>query len=175
MKGNWMLRGVTAISAQCYKIYHIYIAFIFVTLSWKMLFREFINSIMNNFSGTAVMSDFIESEAEESEEEFEEKDLKPKKTQRFMEDDGKIWIFWVWMCVSELRWCEPLMCHFSTDEEEEENTEDQDEQGNLRGLIDDGDEEVEEEDEEQEKNQSGGGSDSEEEVRHRRKKRSKFI
>lgn len=36
------------------------------------------------------MSDFIESEAEESEEEFEEKDLKPKKTQRFMEDDGKI-------------------------------------------------------------------------------------
>lgn len=33
------------------------------------------------------MSDFIESEAEESEEEFEEKDLKPKKTQRFMEDD----------------------------------------------------------------------------------------
>lgn len=36
------------------------------------------------------MSDFIESEAEESEEEFEEKDLKPKKTQRFMEDDGKM-------------------------------------------------------------------------------------
>lgn len=35
----------------------------------------------------ADMSDFIESEAEESEEEFEEKDLKPKKTQRFMEDD----------------------------------------------------------------------------------------
>lgn len=36
------------------------------------------------------MSDFIESEAEESEEEFEEKDLKPKKTQRFMEEDGEI-------------------------------------------------------------------------------------
>lgn len=36
------------------------------------------------------MSDFIESEAEESEEEFEEKDLKPKKTQRFLEDDGKV-------------------------------------------------------------------------------------
>ncbi|KAK0152744.1 Transcription elongation factor SPT6 [Merluccius polli] len=64
------------------------------------------------------MSDFIESEAEESEEEFEEKDLKPKKTQRFLEDD---------------------------DEEEEENTEDQDERGNLRGLIDDGEEEEEEE------------------------------
>lgn len=38
------------------------------------------------------MSDFIESEAEESEEEFEEKDLKPKKTQRFMEEDGEIWV-----------------------------------------------------------------------------------
>lgn len=36
------------------------------------------------------MSDFIESEAEESEEEFAEKDLKPKKTQRFMEEDGEI-------------------------------------------------------------------------------------
>uniref|UniRef100_A0A671QEK1 Transcription elongation factor SPT6 n=1 Tax=Sinocyclocheilus anshuiensis TaxID=1608454 RepID=A0A671QEK1_9TELE len=64
------------------------------------------------------MSDFIESEAEESEEEFEEKDLKPKKQQRFMEDDEE--------------------------EEEEENTEDQDEHGNLRGLIDDGDVEEEE-------------------------------
>lgn len=41
-------------------------------------------------TGLANMSDFIESEAEESEEEFEEKDLKPKKTQRFMEDDGKM-------------------------------------------------------------------------------------
>lgn len=43
----------------------------------------------------ADMSDFIESEAEESEEEFEEKDLKPKKTQRFMEDDddGKSSVF----------------------------------------------------------------------------------
>lgn len=36
------------------------------------------------------MSDFIEREAEESEEELEEKDLKPKKTQRFMEEDGEI-------------------------------------------------------------------------------------
>lgn len=42
------------------------------------------------FLETAAMSDFIESEAEESEEEFEEKDLKPKKTQRFMEEDGEI-------------------------------------------------------------------------------------
>lgn len=47
---------------------------------------------------TATMSDFIESEAEESEEEFEEKDLKPKKTQRFMEEDGEIGLvkFWIW-------------------------------------------------------------------------------
>ncbi|XP_074468063.1 transcription elongation factor SPT6 [Sebastes fasciatus] len=103
------------------------------------------------------MSDFIESEAEESEEEFAEKDLKPKKTQRFMEED---------------------------DEEEEENTEDQDERGNLRGLIDDGDEEGEEEEEGGGGGGGGGeegggrrasaseaGSDSEEEVRHRRKKR----
>lgn len=42
------------------------------------------------FLEVRVMSDFIESEAEESEEEFEEKDLKPKKTQRFMEEDGEI-------------------------------------------------------------------------------------
>lgn len=54
------------------------------------MFRKFANIIVHFFAGTAVMSDFIESEAEESEEEFEEKDLKPKKTQRFMEDDGKI-------------------------------------------------------------------------------------
>lgn len=47
------------------------------------------------------MSDFIESEAEESEEEFEEKDLKPKKTQRFMEEDGKIGIVQLWVCASE--------------------------------------------------------------------------
>lgn len=54
-----------------------------------LMFRKLPNNIVHFFSGTAVMSDFIESEAEESEEEFEEKDLKPKKTQRFMEDDGK--------------------------------------------------------------------------------------
>ncbi|NP_660094.1 transcription elongation factor SPT6 [Danio rerio] len=90
------------------------------------------------------MSDFIESEAEESEEEFEEKDLKPKKTQRFMEED---------------------------EEEEEENTEDQDEHGNLRGLIDDDDVE-EEEEEERGEPPAGEDSDSGEEVRHRRRKRS---
>ncbi|MEQ2187721.1 Transcription elongation factor SPT6, partial [Goodea atripinnis] len=34
------------------------------------------------------MSDFIDSEAEESEEEYEESNLKPKKTQRFLGDDA---------------------------------------------------------------------------------------
>lgn len=48
------------------------------------------NNMALSFAETRNMSDFIESEAEESEEEFEEKDLKPKKAQRFMEDDGKI-------------------------------------------------------------------------------------
>lgn len=62
---------------------------------------------------TAIMSDFIESEAEESEEEFEEKDLKPKKTQRFMEEDGEIgvvldlgsmmWLFGMW--ITNLSFC----------------------------------------------------------------------
>lgn len=52
--------------------------------------RKFTNSLLKFFSGSAVMSDFIDSEAEESEEEFEEKDLKPKKAQRFMEEDGEI-------------------------------------------------------------------------------------
>lgn len=55
-----------------------------------MMLRNLSNSNLLFFSGKAVMSDFIESEAEESEEEFEEKDLKPKKTQRFMEEDGEI-------------------------------------------------------------------------------------
>lgn len=99
------------------------------------------------------MSDFIESEAEESEEEFDEKDLKPKKTQKFMEDD---------------------------EEEEEENTADQDEYGNLRGLIDDDPDDEEEDgpggsgsDSGSGGGGGGGGSDSEEEVKHRRKKRKK--
>lgn len=55
-----------------------------------MILRKFNNRIFHVSPGTAVMSDFIESEAEESEEELDEKDLKPKKTQRFMEEDGKI-------------------------------------------------------------------------------------
>uniref|UniRef100_A0A8C7RHZ2 Transcription elongation factor SPT6 n=1 Tax=Oncorhynchus mykiss TaxID=8022 RepID=A0A8C7RHZ2_ONCMY len=81
------------------------------------------------------MSDFIDSEAEESEEEFEEKDLKPKKTQAFMDDE---------------------------EEEEELNTEDQDEHGNLRGLIDD-DVDEDEEAEEKKSGGAGSGSDSEDE------------
>lgn len=36
------------------------------------------------------MSDFIDSEAEESEEELDESNLKPKKTQRFLEEDGNV-------------------------------------------------------------------------------------
>lgn len=48
------------------------------------------NSSLLFSPATADMSDFIESEAEESEEEFAEKDLKPKKTQRFMEEDGEM-------------------------------------------------------------------------------------
>jgi len=52
--------------------------------------KERKKSCLDFHIGLANMSDFIESEAEESEEEFEEKDLKPKKTQRFMEDDGKM-------------------------------------------------------------------------------------
>lgn len=54
------------------------------------------------------MSDFIESEAEESEEEFDEKELKPKKTQKFMPEDGKIFFLFVcvffplWVCVSDV-------------------------------------------------------------------------
>lgn len=118
------------------------------------------------------MSDFIESEAEESEEEFEEKDLKPKKTQRFMEEDGEIWVVIVlglyFSSDGMIHWLH--ICLDATDEEEEENTEDQDEQGNLRGLIDDGDEE----EEESQRSASGGGSDSEEELKHHRKKRSEF-
>lgn len=84
------------------------LAFIFVTNlgeqsnAW-MLLRKFTNSILDFFSGTAIMSDFIESEAEESEEEFEEKDLKPKKTQRFMEEDGESLTVYFGVFVSEVR------------------------------------------------------------------------
>lgn len=121
------------------------------------------------------MSDFIDSEAEESEEELEEKDLKPKKTQRFLEEDGKKFFglkdfsFPSWSLIT-------TSCQFKTDEEEDvDNPEEQDEHGNLRGLIDDGDDDGDEEEEEAPKSGSGGGSDSEEEVRRRHKKRSKFF
>lgn len=57
------------------------------------------------------MSDFIEREAEESEEEFEEKDLKPKKTQRFMEEDGEISVVLSSGFVFQLWWCDS--CHIS--------------------------------------------------------------
>ncbi|CAB1315856.1 unnamed protein product, partial [Coregonus sp. 'balchen'] len=77
--------------------------------------RELVRSTSKNrFRDTAAGR---RNEAEESEEEFEEKDLKPKKTQAFMDDE---------------------------EEEEELNTEDQDEHGNLRGLIDDDDDDEEE-------------------------------
>lgn len=61
-----------------------------VLLFYKMTPDRMLRLFAVFFSpGTAVMSDFIDSEAEESEEEFEEKDLKPKKNQRFMEEDGE--------------------------------------------------------------------------------------
>ncbi|CAB1347925.1 unnamed protein product [Coregonus sp. 'balchen'] len=95
--------------------------------------------------------DFIEREAEESEEEFgspENTEKKALKHARANDDE----------------------------EEEEENTEDQDEDGNLRGLIDDGGDEgegeEEEEDEEEGKKDKEGDSDSGEEIGHRKRKRS---
>lgn len=121
--------------------------------------------------GTLVMSDFIDSEAEESEEEFEEKDLKPRKTQRFLEEEGKSEYFSLVDALHLLAFFDN--CRSTIDEEDDAvNPEEQDEHGNLRGLIDDGDD-VEEE-EEAAKDESAPGSDSEEEVRHRRKKRSRL-
>lgn len=76
---------------QFYMVFYLSIFFIFGEESViPMMLRKDSNSMLNLFSGQGVMSDFIESEAEESEEEFDEKELKPKKTQRFMEEDGKI-------------------------------------------------------------------------------------
>ncbi|XP_029922869.1 transcription elongation factor SPT6 [Myripristis murdjan] len=94
------------------------------------------------------MSDFIESEAEESEEELFERPGDGKKAQKHGDVDDE-------------------------EEEEEDNTEDQDEHGNLRGLIDDdvdrdGDEEEEEEDKRVEEEESDSG----EEIGHRKRKRS---
>ncbi|XP_070591606.1 LOW QUALITY PROTEIN: transcription elongation factor SPT6 [Erythrolamprus reginae] len=68
------------------------------------------------------MSDFVESEAEESEEEYDEEgEVVARPQKKFVEDD---------------------------EEEEEENLDDQDEQGNLKGFINDEDDEEEEEEEE---------------------------
>ncbi|KAM4627878.1 transcription elongation factor SPT6-like [Polymixia lowei] len=96
------------------------------------------------------MSDFIESEAEESEEELFERSGEQGKAQK----QGEV---------------------NDDEEEEEENAEDQDEHGNLRGLIDDdlerdGDEDEDEDDES--KQDGGGDSDSGEEIGHRKRKRS---
>ncbi|XP_051786507.1 transcription elongation factor SPT6 [Erpetoichthys calabaricus] len=89
------------------------------------------------------MSDFLESEAEESDEEYDvDGEVQPKKSKKFVEVDDE-------------------------EEEEEENLEDQDEHGNLRGLIDDDVEEEEEEEEEDEEE----GSDSGDEAGHRKRKR----
>ncbi|XP_067102313.1 transcription elongation factor SPT6-like [Osmerus mordax] len=90
------------------------------------------------------MSDFIESEAEESDEELfegsEETQTKEQKHSKANDDE----------------------------EEEEENTEDQDEHGNLRGLIDDG---VDQEEEEEDEGKRERDSDSGEEIGHRKRKR----
>ncbi|XP_066551774.1 transcription elongation factor SPT6 isoform X1 [Amia ocellicauda] len=92
------------------------------------------------------MSDFVESEAEESDEEYDDEgDVQPKRTKKFVEVDDE--------------------------EEEEENPEEQDEHGNLLGLIDDDVEEDEEEEEEEEDRGGGDNSDSGEEIGHRRRKR----
>ncbi|XP_029528380.1 transcription elongation factor SPT6-like [Oncorhynchus nerka] len=93
--------------------------------------------------------DFIEREAEESEEEFGcPEDTEKKALKHAAANDDE--------------------------EEEEENTEDQDADGNLCGLIDDGVEEGEgeEEDEEEGNKDKEGDSDSGEEIGHRKRKRS---
>ncbi|XP_069471429.1 transcription elongation factor SPT6 [Ambystoma mexicanum] len=99
------------------------------------------------------MSDFLESEAEESDEEYDEEgDVMPRTNKKFVEEDDE-------------------------EEEEEENPEDQDEQGNLKGLINDDDDEDEDEDgsvsgasKASVASPRSGGSD--EEVTHKKRKRS---
>ncbi|XP_069040225.1 transcription elongation factor SPT6 [Lepisosteus oculatus] len=92
------------------------------------------------------MSDFVESEAEESEEEYDDEgDVQPKRTKKFVEVDDE------------------------EEEEEEENPEEQDEHGNLLGLIDD---DVEEEEDDDDEGEGAGDSDSGEEIGHRKRKRS---
>lgn len=92
------------------------------------------------------MSDFVESEAEESEEEYnDEGNVVPRVTKKFVEEED------------------------DDEEEEEENLDDQDEQGNLKGFINDDDDE--DEGEEDEGSDSG---DSEDDVGHKKRKRTSF-
>uniref|UniRef100_A0AC11CDB6 SPT6 homolog, histone chaperone and transcription elongation factor n=1 Tax=Ovis aries TaxID=9940 RepID=A0AC11CDB6_SHEEP len=92
------------------------------------------------------MSDFVESEAEESEEEYnDDGEVVPRVNKKFVEEED------------------------DDEEEEEENLDDQDEQGNLKGFINDDDDE--EEGEEDEGSDSG---DSEDEVSHKKRKRTSF-
>ncbi|KAM6118684.1 LOW QUALITY PROTEIN: transcription elongation factor SPT6 [Phoenicopterus ruber ruber] len=89
------------------------------------------------------MSDFVESEAEESEEEYnQDGEVVPRVTKKFVEEDE------------------------DDEEEEEENLDDQDEQGNLKGFINDDDDEEEEEEEE-----ASDSGDSEDDVGHKKRKR----
>uniref|UniRef100_A0A452G210 Transcription elongation factor SPT6 n=1 Tax=Capra hircus TaxID=9925 RepID=A0A452G210_CAPHI len=89
------------------------------------------------------MSDFVESEAEESEEEYnDDGEVVPRVNKKFVEEED------------------------DDEEEEEENLDDQDEQGNLKGFINDDDDE--EEGEEDEGSDSG---DSEDEQKYRRVKK----
>ncbi|NXX65199.1 SPT6H factor, partial [Spizella passerina] len=91
------------------------------------------------------MSDFVESEAEESEEEYnQDGEVVPRVTKKFVEED-------------------------EDDEEEEElNLDDQDEQGNLKGFINDDDDEEEEE-------EASDSGDSEDDVGHKKRKRGEFY
>ncbi|MBZ3884515.1 Transcription elongation factor SPT6 [Sciurus carolinensis] len=92
------------------------------------------------------MSDFVESEAEESEEEYnDEGEVVPRVTKKFVEEED------------------------DDEEEEEENLDDQDEQGNLKGFINDDDDE--DDGEEDEGSDSG---DSEDDVGHKKRKRTSF-
>ncbi|XP_039221449.1 transcription elongation factor SPT6 isoform X1 [Crotalus tigris] len=87
------------------------------------------------------MSDFVESEAEESEEEYDEDgEVVSRPPKKFVEDEDE--------------------------EEEEENLDDQDEQGNLKGFINDDDDEEEEEEEE-----ASDSGDSEDDVGRKKRKR----
>ncbi|KAK1331408.1 hypothetical protein QTO34_009362 [Cnephaeus nilssonii] len=90
------------------------------------------------------MSDFVESEAEESEEEYnDEGEVVPRVTKKFVEEED------------------------DDEEEEEENPDDQDEQGNLKGFINDDEDEGEED-------EGSDSGDSEDDVGHKKRKRTSF-